>query len=508
MNERKIIKSVSIVFFVLILAKIVAFVNDAVLAACLGISSDADAFYTVMGIQQVIYPMLSVGIWNVFLPEYKKNIVLAGSKKADVLANKLILLFTGISLAVAGAIFLFSKQIVMVCAPGLTKEVSALCSELLQISAPLYVFVLLSAIIATMLQCHERFLGSQIREVASHIPTIVIAVFLYDKFGVKALAYGLVLGSLLRLLVELPFINWGYHFSFVRLQFNMDEIRMLKKMPEALVTAGVEQINVLADKIIASLMEPGSISALNYAQKLVNVFSGLFGTAIGTALYPQMVECVARKEYRKVEEIITQSIFIISFLMIPITIGSIFFAGTIIECVFQRGEFGSTATELTAMTYQFYIIGLIFIAIKAILTNVLYSFGDTRNALRVSICTVCTNIILNLILSFYMGIRGLALATAVASIVNVYVSLWFLRKYIRLPSGKIYKEVIKTIIAAMTGCFAAYLCLLNLKMDNPYISIITAIAICSILYGAIMYFTKSESMELSIRYIKKLGKTR
>jgi peptidoglycan biosynthesis protein MviN/MurJ (putative lipid II flippase) len=107
-----------------------------------------------------------------------------------------------------------------------------------------------------------------------------------------------------------------------------------------------------------------------------------------------------------------------------------------------------------------------------------------------------------------MGIRGLALATAVASIVNVYVSLWFLRKYIRLPSGKIYKEVIKTIIAAMTGCFAAYLCLLNLKMDNPYISIITAIAICSILYGAIMYFTKSESMELSIRYIKKLGKTR
>ena len=82
MNEKRILKNVGVVFAILILAKIAAFANDAILAAFIGTSADADAFYMVLGIQQVIYPMLSVGIWKVFLPEYKKNMVLNGEKSA------------------------------------------------------------------------------------------------------------------------------------------------------------------------------------------------------------------------------------------------------------------------------------------------------------------------------------------------------------------------------------------------------------------------------------------
>ena len=110
MNEKRILKNVGVVFAILILAKIAAFANDAILAAFIGTSADADAFYMVLGIQQVIYPMLSVGIWKVFLPEYKKNMVLNGEKAADIFANKIMILFTGFSLIVAGLIFIFHED--------------------------------------------------------------------------------------------------------------------------------------------------------------------------------------------------------------------------------------------------------------------------------------------------------------------------------------------------------------------------------------------------------------
>ena len=363
-KSKSTIKSIGIVFWVLLLAKIVAFANDAILAAYLGTSMEADAFYMVLGIQQVLYPMLSVGIWKVFLPEYKKRLTLSGRQEADSLANKMLLLFGGISVVFAGLIFIFHKGIVMICAPGLSVEGKALCGELLQISAPLYIFIIISTIIAVMLQCHGKFLGSQIREVVSHIPTIVFAIFLYGKFGVRVLAYSLVVGSILRLLVELPFIDWGFRFQIRAGGFNHEEKKTLKRIPEALLTAGVEQINTLVDKIMASGMAVGSISALNYAHKIMNVFSGLFASAIGTTLYPKMAQLAAENDHQSLENMLRKSICIISFFMVPITIGSLFYSELIIACVFQRGNFGIQATRITAAVYGFYAIGLLFIGLK------------------------------------------------------------------------------------------------------------------------------------------------
>lgn len=506
MNEKKILKSVGVVFIILVLAKITAFLNDAILAASIGISADADAFYMVVGIQQVLYPMLSVGIWKVFLPEYKKNLVLYGEAKADALANKMILFFTGISFAAAGLIYCFHDTIVSVCAPGLTGEVKALCGELLQLSAPLYVFIIVSAIYATMLQCHGKFFGSQIREIASHIPTIITALFLYDKFGVSALVYGLVAGSIMRLLVELPFIDWGYRFEFVKIKFESSDLAMLKKIPEALVTAGVEQVNILVDKVMASTLMAGSISALNYSQKLMNVFSGLFGNAIGTALYPQIVEFAAKKEYKKITGVLVQSIYLIGFMMIPITVGSMFFSETIIACVFQRGAFGTEATQLTATTYRFYVIGLTFAGIKTILSNMLYSFGDTKSAMRVSICTVLVNIILNITLSPFLAAKGLALATSIASIVNVVISFYFLKKYVPIPYKMVCIEIFKTLGCALLSCFIAAMCLQYIKLNNCYTDMAIAFFVCAIIYFISMYTIKSESLHTSLTYIKKMLK--
>ncbi len=501
-KSKSTIKSIGIVFWVLLLAKIVAFANDAILAAYLGTSMEADAFYMVLGIQQVLYPMLSVGIWKVFLPEYKKRLTLSGRQEADSLANKMLLLFGGISVVFAGLIFIFHKGIVMICAPGLSVEGKALCGELLQISAPLYIFIIISTIIAVMLQCHGKFLGSQIREVVSHIPTIVFAIFLYGKFGVRVLAYSLVVGSILRLLVELPFIDWGFRFQIRAGGFNHEEKKTLKRIPEALLTAGVEQINTLVDKIMASGMAVGSISALNYAHKIMNVFSGLFASAIGTTLYPKMAQLAAENDHQSLENMLRKSICIISFFMVPITIGSLFYSELIIACVFQRGNFGIQATRITAAVYGFYAIGLLFIGLKDILSNILYSYGNTKAAMKVSMITVASNVIMNILFSWFMGANGLALASSMAAVINNIVCLVYLRHYLKISYKSIIMELIKVLAASVLACLISKLPFEWFRIDNIYIQFMIVLLVAVIFYMVIMLLLKSETIQILKGYKK------
>lgn len=496
------IKNIGIVFWVLLLAKVVAFANDAILAAYLGTSIEADAFYMVLGIQQVLYPMLSVGIWKVFLPEYKKQLTLYGSDKADVLANKMILLFGGISAVFVVLILIFHKAIVMICAPGLSVEGKELCGQLLQISAPLYFFIIISTIIAVMLQCRGKFLGSQIREVVSHLPTIVFSFFLYNKFGIRVLAYSLIVGSILRLLVEIPFIDWGFKLKFGKEKFSTEEKNSLKRIPEALLTAGVEQINTLVDKMMASGMVVGSISALNYAHKIMNVFSGLFASAISTTLYPKMAQLATEKKHVDLEKILRKSIYIISFFMIPITIGSVLYSEIIIACVFQRGNFDIQATKITASVYAFYAIGLLFIGLKDILSNILYSYGDTKAAMKVSIITVVANVILNIIFSFFFGANGLALASSIAVVINNVVCLLFLNHYIKISYGKIIFESIRILLASVLACLIPKMSLEWIHIENLYIQLLFVVFVAVVLYMTIMMLLKSETTKILRAYWK------
>lgn len=502
-KSKSTLKNIGIVFWVLVLAKIIAFLNDAVLAAYLGTSVEADAFYMVLGIQQVLYPMLSVGIWKVFLPEYKKKLTLTGEKSADLLANKMILLFGGVSIFFAGIIFVFYRQIVKICAPGLSGEGEILCGQLLRISAPLYIFIIVSAVIATMLQCHGKFLGSQIREVVSHIPTIIFSIFLYNRFGIQVLAYSLVLGSILRLVVQFPFIDWGFQFRVTCTRFSEQERESLKKIPEALLTAGVEQINVLIDKMMASGMRVGSISALNYAQKLINVFSGLFANAIGTTLYPQMASLVAENAHQKLEKVLRQSVYVISFMMLPITIGSLFYSETIIACVFQRGKFNVSATQITAVVYNFYAIGLLFVGMRTILSNILYSYGDTKAAMKISLATVGTNVVMNIFLSYLMGAPGLSLASSLAAMLNVIFCFISLRNHLKIFYKGILFEIGKAFIASLVACFISKLTINYFLLKNSYIELIIAILECCLFYILLMIFFKSETIKMIKDYYFK-----
>lgn len=88
--NNRIIHGTLVIILISLSAKIIAFVKEALLANYLGTTEKSDAYYMVSSIQQVLYPMLSVGIWKVFLPVYKKNLAQGKSREANEISNKVI----------------------------------------------------------------------------------------------------------------------------------------------------------------------------------------------------------------------------------------------------------------------------------------------------------------------------------------------------------------------------------------------------------------------------------
>jgi len=490
---KKVFRGTVIIVLVGILAKIASFISEAVLAAYLGTTYQSDAFYMVSSIQNVIFPMMSVGIWKVFLPVYKDKITHKLTDEANALTNKAISFFSIISLLAVGLIILLANPIVSIVAPGFEGDTKTLCIRLVRIAAPKYFFIMAAGIYSAILQANNKFFGSQIREVASHIPTILAAIFFYKLFGIDAMAISLVVGSALRLLVELPFVNWGYKFKPDFKFKTPGFILILKRLPSAVLSEGVVQLNTLIDKAMASSLPEGTISGLNYGSKLMNVFSGLLSTAIATALYPQMIELISLKKKDELGRLVVKIINIFCILMIPVTLACFLFRTEFVFVAFQRGSFTEESTQLTSGIFAFYCIGLFFVASNTVITNLFYGYGNTKTPMYISVFNLVVNVVLNIAFIRLWGVNGLALATSLSAIISFFVRIWAVNKYVDLNRKKMLLTFVKIAFASAISCFTPRI-IFWLFPVNKYLVLFVSAPLAILIYLVIIRILKVEEI--------------
>ncbi len=489
-----------------ILAKITSFISEAVLAAYLGTTFRSDAYYMVNSIQMVVYPMLSVGIWKVFMPIYKEKITHGLNDEAAALTNKVITFFSVVSFIAVGLLILLADPVVSVVAPGFEGETKALCIKLVRISAPMYFFIIAAAIYASILQANNKFLGSQIREVASHIPTILAAVFFYKTFGIEAMAIALVVGGAVRLLIELPFVTWGYRFR-PDFRFRSQEFGlMLKRLPSALLSEGVTQLNILIDKAMASTLPEGTISGLNYGHRLMNVLSGLLSSAIATALYPQMIELIALKKEDELSRLVVKIINMFSLLMIPITVASILFRTELVSAAFERGAFNGQSTEITAGIFALYSVGIFFVACNTVINNLFYGYGNTKTPMFISMANLVINVVLNLILIRLWGVNGLALATSLSAVITFFIRLAATRKYIKLDNKRMGITALKALLGSVIACLIPRAIFWMYPINRYAVLLISALSAILLYFGVLKLLKITELDDLFSLVKKKTGR--
>lgn len=266
----------------------------------------------------------------------------------------------------------------------------------------------------------------------------------------------------------------------------------------------------MIDRTLASTLVEGSISALNYANKLNGFVMAMFITSVAAVIYPMLSKLSSEDNKEKFTSSVVQSINSVILLVIPISVGAIVLATPIVKLLFQRGEFDARATSMTAIALIMYSIGMVAFGLRDILGKVFYALQDTKTPMINGAIAMIMNIVLNIILVKYLQLAGLALATSISAIVCIFLLFGSLKKKIGyFGQDKIMKTTIKSMVSAVIMGVVTYFAydivsnLFGLGFIKEAISLVVSVGIGAITYGILVVVLKVDEVNIIISMMKK-----
>ena len=495
-ENTKVAKAAGVVGLATMLSRIFGFIRDMVVAAFFGAGLITDAFFVAFRIPNLLRRLLGEGSLTVsFVPVFTEYLNKKSKEEAFELANIVftILSITLVVVSIAGVIF--SPLIVTIMAPGFTRVPAQydLTVFLNRLMFPYIFFISLVALCMGILNSLRHFAAPALSPVILNIAMILATLTLRDFFRepIVALAVGVMIGGILQLAMQWPFmvrlgvrLKPDFHFRHP----GVKKIGLL--MLPAFFGAAIYQINVFIGTILASLLPSGSVSYLYYADRIVELPLGVFGIAVGTATLPSFSEQVSKGNFEEFKKTIAFSLRLILFITIPAMIALIALREPIISVLFQRGHFDVQSTILTAQALFYYAVGLWAFSVIRVIVSAFYSLQDTKNPMKAAIVALLVNVACSVILMFPLKHGGLALATSIASAVNVIMLTLILKRKIGpFVNQDFYRSVSKMIIAsaAMWGAIVLIDVISPWKINGSFHERLAFLTI-AIAVGAVTFF--------------------
>jgi putative peptidoglycan lipid II flippase len=229
---------------------------------------------------------------------------------------------------------------------------------------------------------------------------------------------------------------------------------LMRRMAPGLVGAGVTQLNLAVDVIIASLLPSGTVSILYYADRVQQLPLGVIGTAVGTALLPMLSRQVRAGEAEASAATLNRALEYALFLTLPAALALIVSAWPIMFALFDRGAFVAESTRLSSQALAAYAIGLPAFVLVKVLAPGFFARGDTATPVKVGMAAVALNLTMNVAFMLPLQHIGPALATSLAAIFNVgWLGMVLIRRgHLRLDvrvKGRLLRMVLATATMAV-----------------------------------------------------------
>ncbi|MCE1255004.1 MAG: murein biosynthesis integral membrane protein MurJ, partial [Anaerolineae bacterium] len=378
-------------------------------------------------------------------------------KLASAVANLVLLILTSAALLAA----IFAPQVVKYAlVPGWSatdpaKE--ALTVDLLRIQLPSAVIFGLSGLVMGILNAHQHFLFPALTPAMYQIGWIFGAVVLTPHMGVYGMAWGVVLGSAMHLLLQVP--------SLVRLPFARYSLSLGRSIPEVgevvrlmgprLVGVAVVQLNFLLNTYLASFQPLGSLPGITYAFQLMYMPEAAIAQSIAIATLPTFSAQVARGKLEDMRASLATALRGMLMLAIPASVGLVLLREPIVVLLFQRRQFTAESTEMVAWALLWYGAGLVFHSLLEIASRAFYALKDTKTPVMVGVGAMTLNLVFSIAFSAlfvqlgWMPHGGLALANSLATALEVCVLLYLMRRKLKgLQAQIIWDLVWKAALAA------------------------------------------------------------
>lgn len=506
-KESSLIKSTFIIMIVSVISKAVGFIRDMLIARGFGAGMYTDAYNIAVTIPETIFTLIGLAISTAFLPMLSRIRAKKCQNEMYDFANNVINILFVVSLIFFVVSSIFSKEIVYILADGFSEEALILATRLTRITLLNLLFLSVNACFTSMLQVNEDFIVPSILGLFFNLPMIVY-LLIFRKYDIVGLTIANVIGNFMRVVVQVPsLITHGYKF---RLFINMKDSRLheiLLLIVPVIIGAGANSLNMIADKKIASSLSVGSISALDYGQKLIIFINTIITTSIANVAYPIMANMRNNGNEKGFIETLKKSIVYLAILLIPITLGVLIFGRQIVQIVYGRGQFDEYAVNITTAALIGYGFGIFFTGMRDILNSTLFSMGRTKITTFNGVIGVICNISLNIILSRYFGVFGIALASVIAMLVT---SLLLFRSIIRIEHNfKIRDIVTKIIVIVFNSMIMGAVILFIVKIIENKVNTIVLVgfgtAVGMIVYFVLGYIFKIEEViELKNMFLSRL----
>ena len=510
-TKHKIAKYAGIVIIATIFCRILGLGREIVISNRFGAGIETDAFFIAFMIPNLLRSFLGEGALNsAFIPVFTDYLTNHDRKKAEYFASNIlniliIVLMIIVALGIWGAPLLIN-----IIAIGFKTNIYKyqLAVNLTRIIFPYIAFVAVAALFMGILNSYNHFLVPALAPAMLNISVIVFTLTLSFKYGIFAIAWGVILGGMGQALIQAPvLIKNKIKYSFV-VDFNDPGTKkLLKLLVPAMIGLAITQINVVVDRTLASTLIDGSISALYYSNRLVQFPLGAFGIAISIAIFPTLSKQMAKNNIVEFKKSLLFGLKILLFITVPSAVGLMVLKDSLIRLIYEHGIFSRVATNMTASALLYYSIGLFAYACVRLITMSFYALKDAKTPVKIGIYIVFINIALDLILIRYLAHSGLALATSVAAILNLIILLKVLQD--KIGNLELKSQVPFLIKIIISSIFLGIICVLVnnyfssvLDLSNKYNQIIQVIV--SIFSGGMVYLISSYILDVKeVRNLKQ-----
>ncbi|MBB6218805.1 putative peptidoglycan lipid II flippase [Anaerosolibacter carboniphilus] len=469
MEERKkTANTILIVVVLTFLAKFIGFFREALLGSRIGANMASDAY--IMAFYTTISNFISIGtaITIAAIPIIVERLTLKGKEEAFALSNQLLNMICLFALTFISISYFYAEKIMSFLAKGFEEEKLILTINLAKIMLPALLCICITYVFVSLLQSLGIFTITSFISVPANIIAIGFLLLYAERYGVQGLAYVTLVGWILQFVIQIPFLRKaGFRY---KLSFNFkDELikRFFKIIVPITAVASVNQINMLLDEMQASNLHHGKVSALYYAGMLYLSIASIMVYGISAVMFPKFAEKAVKMEKRQYGLFVTSIIKLLIFVLLPMTIGIGLLSKPLIRLIFERGVFDREAAVTTGIALALYAFGMIGYAIQDVINKAFYALQDIKIPVKFSVLMMGLNFLLNVVLSRFYDVAGIAFATTSATTLGaIGLMIAFKGKVGTFGGRRLLKSLIKVVFACLF--MAVSVILTGMLMDTYF----------------------------------------
>jgi len=424
-KKGSILGTAALMGVIVILSKVLGLLRDVLVARAYGMGPEAVAYDTASRLPVLLFDFVIGGVVSTaFIPVFNEILVKRSKDEAMRFSLSYVNLIMLITSAITIAGVVFAEPLVGFFAPDIADTTKALAVDLTRIMFPMVIFTGLAFSFVGILQSMGEFRIPALISLLSNGIMVIYLFTLNNLFGIVGLSVAMLIGWASQAIVQLPsLLGFGWRYRPI-LELRSPYIKKaMKNALPILIGTWTQPVCSLINTRFASGLEEGrAITALGYANRLYTIIAGVFTFVCTNLLFPHLSRASASGNKDESRKMTVNAIKILVFIIAPITVGIFLLASPLTAIIYERGEFTSADTALTAEALSRYAVGMVFLAANEVLTKAFFADGNTKIPMVSSLISMVFNVALVSIFAERLGVGGIALASGIAMILNFAVN--------------------------------------------------------------------------------------